>query len=211
MITNTIIQISAAVLLTLGQLTTPTHTDKVLAAHEMSLAARYYPVQKENILLNLAYLNNRVKSKQDINWDELQKPFTLQFKLNPGETFAFHDDILPEYRGKVTKTTNTHFNYQEGYKSYGYLVGDGVCHLASLMYWVAKDAGLDALAPRNHNFMPIPGINREYGVAIYNNPTAPGSSAMQNLYITNNKDQAITFKFKYYNENLALSISQDQF
>lgn len=185
---------------------TPFMEDELLATHEMSLEERYYPVQKENILLNMAYLDGRVKSKQDIDWDEIQKPFTIAFKLNPGETFAFHDDLLPEFKDKVIKTSNTHFNYQEGYKSAGYLVGDGVCHLASLMYWTALDAGLEAQAPTNHNFMPIPGIEKIYGVSIYSNPYSPGSSVRQNLYITNNQGNPVEFKFDYQNEILKLSI-----
>lgn len=179
---------------------------KILASHQMSLEKRYYPVQKENILLNMAYLDGRVRQKADINWNEIQKPFEYQFNLEPGQTFAFHDDVLPEFQGKVVKTTNAHFNSQEGFKSDGYLFGDGVCHLASLIYWVAKDAGLSAVAPTNHNFMAIPEISREYGVSIYNNPSTKGSNAKQNLYITNNKDNPVTFKFEYNGDNLKASV-----
>lgn len=183
--------------------------EKPLATHEMSLEKRYYPVQKENILLNLAYLDGRVSKKQDINWNELQKPFEYQFSLEPRQTFAFHDDLLPEYQGKVARTTNAHFNAEEGFKSYGYLFGDGVCHLASLIYWVAKDAGLEAVAPANHNFMAIPEISREYGVSIYSNLFIKGSNAKQNLYITNNKDRAISFKFEYDGVNLKASVLEN--
>lgn len=187
-------------------------TPKVLAEHEISLNDRY-PVEsvnevfKDNILLNLSYLKGMQKSNS-VNFDEVKKPFTYQFKLNPGEVFTFHDDILPQFQGKVVRNTNAHFNSMEGFKSDGYLVGDGVCHLASLMYWVAKDAGLETLAPTNHDFMPIPGISKEYGVAIYNNPYTKGSNAQQNLYITNNQDKPVTFKFNYQNEVLKLSVSE---
>lgn len=210
MITNIIANASALTILTLSaQMSTDTLSlDKILATHEISLEERYYPVQKENILLNLAYMDGRVKSKEDINWDEIAKPFHAEFKLDPGKTFAFHDDILPEYQDSLVKTTQAHFNSQEGFKPGGSLFGDGVCHLASLIYWVALDAGLEAKAPTNHDFMAIPEISREHGVSIYNNPAVLGSNAQQNLYITNSKDKTITFKFEYDGTNLKVSALQ---
>ncbi len=207
MIYNTLAQISAFTILTLtSHLGYSIAPDHMLASHEFSLEKRYYPVQKENILLNLAYMDGKVSKKEDINWDEIQKPQTYAFMLNPGETFAFHDDVLPEYSDKVVKTTNAHFNYAEGFKSYGYLVGDGVCHLASLIYLVALDAGLDAKAPTRHDFMSIPEIDRQYGVSIFNNPNLPGANAKQNLYITNNRDKTVEFKFDYNGDKLKISV-----
>lgn len=209
MITDTFIKISTAAILTVGQLVNPVPSENVLSSHEISLEKRYYPVQKENILLNLAYMDGRVKGKGDINWDEIQKPQTYSFRLNPGEVFAYHDDVLPEYDGKVVKTSNSHFMASEGYVSAGYLVGDGVCHSASLMYWVALDAGLETLAPTNHDFMAIPEIDRKYGVSIYANPQAKRVNDKQNLYITNNKEKDVTFKFEYNGDKLKVSILQD--
>lgn len=206
MITNIISTIALTSVLGLGQLVTPLVLGQPLASHQISLEKRYYPVQKENILLNLAYLDGRVTKKSDINWDELNKPFKSEFTLQPGQTFAYHDDVLPEYKGKVVITTKAHFNWNEGFKAYGYLVGDGVCHSASLIYWVAKEAGLDTYAPTNHNFMAIPGIDNIYGVSIYANPNASGTHARQNLYITNNKDKAVTFKFEYDGVNLKATV-----
>ena len=206
MITDTLVKISTAVILTIGQLTTPLVPDNVLASHEISLEKRYYPVQKENILLNLTYMDGRVTKKEDINWDQISKPFTYEFNLEPGKTFAFHDDVLDQYKQSLVKTTKAHFNAQEGFKADGYLFGDGVCHLASLIYWVAKEAGLEAVAPTNHNFMEIPEIAREYGVSIYNNPASYGSNAQQNLYVTNNKEKTITFKFAYDGTNLKVTV-----
>lgn len=207
MILNNLVTISTAAILTLStQLTSPFVSEQVLSSHEISLEKRYYPVQKENILLNLAYMDGRVKSAGSINWDEIQKPFQSEFKLDPGKTFAFHDDILSDYKDSLTKTTQAHFNSQEGFKSAGYLVGDGVCHLASLIYWVALDAGLDAKAPTNHNFMAIPEISREYGVSIYNNPFHKGANTQQNLYVTNNKTKPVAFKFEYDGVNLKASV-----
>ena len=57
-----------------------------------------------------------------------------------------------------------------------------------------------------HDFMAIPEISREYGVSIYSQGVANGSSARQNLYIKNNKENPVVFKFDYNGENLKLSI-----
>lgn len=207
MISQTLAKISTVAMLTLSQLTTPAIPEQVLSSHEISLEKRYYPVQKDNILLNLAYMEGRVTNK--VNWDEIKKPFSYQFRLEPSKTFAYHDDVLNEYKSTLVKTTQAHFNSQEGFKTDGYLFGDGVCHLASLIYWVAKDANLDTKAPTNHDFMAIPEIDKQYGVSIYSNPLSKGSHQMQNLYITNNKDKAITFKFEYNGDKLKASILED--
>jgi hypothetical protein len=183
-----------------------------LASHTFSLENRYANeyvngVFKDNILLTLKYMNGEVKSKADISWSEIEEPFNYSFTLLPGQEFTFHDQILPEYKGNVVKTTNAHFNYTDGFKSDGYLTGDGVCHLASLIYWTARDAGLTAAAPTNHNFAKINEVPKEYGVAIYFLPGAFETSARQNLYITNNLDKPVTFNFSYNGESLTVSIS----
>lgn len=182
-----------------------------LATGEISLTKRYdnkfvNDVFKDNILLNIAYLDGKVTKKEDINWEDIEKPFSYKFTLLPNQAFAFHDDVLPEYKNTVVKTTNAHFNFDDGFKSDGYLTGDGVCHLASLMYWVAKTVGLNAYAPSNHNFAVIPEISKEYGVSIYKTPGTSNSNAMQNLYITNNKQNPIVFEFIYKDNELKLSI-----
>ena len=206
MITETLAKFSLAAMLTIGQMVSPIPQTHELASHEMSLEKRYYPVQKENILLNMAYIDGRVKQKADINWDEIKKPFKSEFKLEPGQVFAYHDDLLPQFEGKVVKTSNSHFMASDGYVSAGYLAGDGVCHSASLIYWTALDAGLEALAPASHNFMAIPEIDRKYGVSIYANPDTKRANANQNLYITNNKSKAITFNFDYNGDKLKVSV-----
>lgn len=188
--------------------------DRVMAQHEMSLDNRYQDkfvndVFKDNILLNLAYLREAVKSKADIKRDELTKPFVYEFRLDPDKSFAFHEDVDQKYQDSLSKTTNAHFNAQEGFKTDGYLYGDGVCHLASLLYWVARDAGLDAEAPTNHDFMNIPDIPREYGVSIYSNPFSKGSNAQQNLYITNNKGKPLSFKFEYDGERVKVLVAEE--
>lgn len=163
-------------------------------------------VFKDNILLNIAYLDGRVKNKEQINWDNIDKPFVYQFALLPNQTFAFHDDVLEEYKNSVVKTANTNFNFDDGFKSDGYLTGDGVCHLASLMYWVSKNAGLTAYAPTSHDFALIPEISKEFGVSIYKMPGQSDANAIQNLYVTNNKKNPVVFEFDYENGELGLSI-----
>src|SRR3989338_7446463 len=106
MIQDTLANITVATIVTFSaQLAVPAIPAQVLASHEISLENRYSvksvsEVMKDNILLNLAYLDGKVKTKNDINWDEVKRPFTLEFRLNPNQVFAFHDDILKEYEGK---------------------------------------------------------------------------------------------------------------
>lgn len=179
-----------------------------LASHSFSLEDRYNNsfvngVFKDNILLTLDYMSGAVKTKSDINWENVEKPFYYDFTLNPGEEFAFHDHALPEYSQNVVKTTGVHFNYTEGFKYDGDLTGDGVCHLASLIYWVAHDAGLTAYAPSNHNFAKINDVPKEYGVAIMS------PDPLGNLYVVNNLDKPVTFAFDYDGTNLTVTILEN--
>lgn len=182
----------------------------LLAEHEMSLDDRY-PVKsvnevfKNNILLNLAYLRGVVSRASGINWDEVTKPFIYEFRLEPNQTFAFHEDVKEKYKQSLIKTTNAHFGAQAGFKTDGYLFGDGICHLASLIYWTALTANLEAEAPTNHDFAPIPDIPKQYGVSIYYNPDTPGSNTRQNLYITNIRNRPVTFRFEYRDNKLKVS------
>jgi hypothetical protein len=190
------------------------NSSAVLSTKSFSLDNRYdndfvNSVFKDNILLTLNYLEGNIKSKEDIIWGEIEKPAKFTFTLNPGESFAFHDQILPEYDNNVVKTTNAHFNYQDGFKSDGYLMGDGVCHLASIIYWAAKDAGLDAYAPTSHDFAKINEVPKEYGVSIYSLPGGFDKSARENLYIQNNLDTAMTFTFIFDGKDLSITISKD--
>lgn len=185
-------------------------TSMPIASRTMPLWDRYgndyvNNVFKDNILLTLSYMDGAVKAKKDIDWAKIEAPTHYEFSLKPEEVFAFHDVIKPDYIGKVVKTTNAHFNYTDGFKSDGYLTGDGVCHFASLIYWAAKDAGLDAYAPTNHNFAKIPDVPKEYGVAIYVRPDLK-QGAMQNLYITNNKEKSVKFVFDYKDDNLTVTV-----
>lgn len=183
----------------------------VLSQRQFSLEDRYdnsyvNGVFKDNILLNIAYLAGKITSPNQIDWNNIEKPFEYKFTLQPGKTFAYHNDVLTKYEGKVTQTTNAHFNAQEGFKSDGYLVGDGVCHLASLIYWAAKDANLETEAPTNHDFAKINDVPKEYGVAIYNAPGAKDASAQENLYVTNNRQKPVEIKFAYAENTLKVSV-----
>lgn len=193
------------------QLIRPFSGEYLLASREMSLLNRHQDkfvndVFKDNILLNLAYLSNRVSKASDINWDEIAKPFLYEFHLNPNQTFAYHEDVRDIYKTSLVKTTNAHFNAQDGFKTDGYLYGDGICHLASLIYWAALDADLKAEAPTNHDFANIPDVPKKYGVSIYSNPYSKGSNTQQNLYITNNKNKPVAFRFEYSNNKVKVSV-----
>lgn len=144
-----------------------------------------------------------------IDWSKIEAPFHYEFTLEPGKTFAFQDVVFDKYSGKVEKTTNAHFNAQEGFKSDGYLFGDGVCHLASLINWAAKEANMDVEAPTKHDFAVIPDVPKEYGVAIYNAPGAVQTDASENLYITNNKANPVKFSFDYNGKDLKVAVIEE--
>lgn len=186
---------------------------RVLSEREISLDKRYEDkfvngVMKYNILLNLAYIRGIVTSSSNIKENDVKKDFHFELKLKPQEVFSYHDSILPQYKNKLVRTTPVRFNYNQGFKSNGYLFGDGVCHLASLIYWAAKDAKLDAVAPTNHDFRAIPQIPKEYGVSIYYLPGSEYQNAMQNLYITNNRSRPIALDFLYKYDTLKIAIME---
>lgn len=188
--------------------------DRVLSIREISLANRQpdkfvNDVFKRNILLTLVYMDGKVSKEKQIDWENVKKAEKFEIRLSSNETFAFHEDVLPEYKGKVSKTTSAHFNYTDGFLSSGYLYGDGVCHLASLIYWAAIDAGLLIKAPTNHDFAQIPEIPKEFGVSIYYMPGNKYGNALQNLYITNNLKNPIVFRFDYEKDTLKLVIVKD--
>ncbi|HWA51853.1 MAG TPA: VanW family protein [Patescibacteria group bacterium] len=182
-----------------------------IASHVMPMTDRYAvqsvnTVFKDNILLTLRYMDGEIKSKADIDWNKVESDYHYSFTLQPGQEFAFHDKVAKQYdNGQIVQETNAHFDFDDGFKSDGYLTGDGVCHLASIIDWVAKDANLQVTAPTNHNFANIPDVPKEYGVAIYE---GPDGGEMTNLYITNNKNVPVTFKFDYTNNNLTVSVSE---
>lgn len=149
---------------------------QILAEHELDLNIREpnsfaNEVFADNILLALKYLG------------------TESFVLQPGEVFAFHANVLPEF-SEPAVTMNSKFYIEEGYKSIAGLGGNGVCHLASLINWTASEAGLEVVAKANHGFAPIPGVPKEFGTSIRS------QSPNQNLYIKNNFSFPVTFLFQ---------------
>lgn len=190
----------------------PQPQNQVMAQHAFSLDDRY-PVKsvsdvfKDNILLTLHYMQGDVDPKH-VSWDAVEKPFSYSFTLKPKQTFAFHKDVLPQYEASLVKTTNADFSSDQGFKSDGYLVGDGVCHLASFINVAAKAANLDVYAPTTHNFAVIPDVNKKDGVAIYDTPDNKGASEEQNLYVTNNQDKPVIFTFTYKNDTLNIVVSK---
>lgn len=188
----------------------------VLASQKMSLEKRYgnqyvNDVMKDNILLTLYYLSGKVKTPADINWDTITtKPFKYDLVLRPGEAFAFHDDALPEFADKVVATTNATFGPEDGFKTDGYLYGDGVCHIASLINWAAQDAGLSVTARVNHNFARIPEVDPIYGTSIYFAPGNHATSQAQNLYVVNNRSKPVHIVFTVKNNIVDVTISEEK-
>ncbi len=194
--------------------TNSTQAGQLLASREIGLYNRYPDayvngVFRDNILLNIAYMFGKVNDPEEINWDNIRKPFHYELRLNTGEIFAFHEDVLDNYKGKISKTTNAHFNAQEGFKSDGFLYGDGVCHLATLINWAAAGTGLTVQAPTRHDFAPINAIPREYGVSIYYYPGTHYTNSVQNLYIKNDFSVPVILTFDYSNDTLKVSVIKD--
>lgn len=178
---------------------------EVLAEHLLDLTIRDEDSKAnqgfaDNILLVLHYLKGDVESPK-IDWYWAYQPFEVSLILQPGEIFAFHDNVLPEFAYPVI-TMNSEFITDEGYKSVWGLGGNGVCHLASLMNWVATKAGLEVVAPNGHNFAPVPGVPKEYGTSIRS------QSPTQNLYIRNNLEYPVIFKFVANSRIVSLSLLQ---
>jgi len=185
--------------------------EHLLGKAQFSLEDRYAvksvnDVFKDNILLTYSYMAGEVKDPAHINWSEVRRNRKYTVTLNPGEVFAYHEDVLPEFKGKVIKTTNAHFGAQEGFLSDGYLVADGVCHFASLINLAAHNAGLKVVAPTNHDFARIPEVSREYGTSIYYMPGSASANAMQNLYVENNQTKPVHMVFDYTDSELSVSI-----
>lgn len=210
-----ILSFLAVTIATFAHLTSPFVPDspRVLGQSQFSLEKRYAnawvnDVFRDNTLLTLDRMDGTIDQPQTISWQEVTKPRSFSLTLYPGELFAFHEDVLDQYKGKPIKTMKSHFNYSDGFKSSGYLYGDGVCHLASLLYRAAKNAGLDAYAPTNHNFAVIPEVPREFGVSIYFSPNQKEANARQNLYIINTRNTPIQFVFENDGANLSIRITQ---
>jgi hypothetical protein len=162
----------------------------------------------DNILLTLAYMNGTVKQGESVAWDTVRSPFTYRLEIKPGDVFAFHDKISPQYKDKLVVTTNSYFGSSQGFRSDGYLMGDGVCHLASFINVAALDAKLEVSAPTRHDFAKIADVPKEYGVSIYYDPNGARNTANQNLYITNNRAKTVAFIFTHKNNTLDIVVEE---
>lgn len=185
--------------------------DHLLAKHQMSLETRYAnpvinDVFQDNILLTLSYMSGRVQKASDINWDDVRAERTYELTLQPGEVFAFHDDVLPEFRDRAIVHTNARFGAGQGFRSSGYLYGDGVCHLASLITWTARDAGLKVTMLVNHDFAVIPEVPRVHGTSIVTTGTPSLNAERQNLYVENTLDVPVKIVFEYKNSDLSVAM-----
>ncbi len=186
---------------------------QILATENYSLTDRYHntyvnDVFADNILLTLAYMDGQQKAGQPVNWDKVQAPSQSQFTLQPGQTFAFHDQVLPQYKNSVVQTTHADFSSDQGFKSDGYLVGDGVCHFASFLNLVSTEAGLTVNAPTNHDFAKIPDVDKKYGTAIYYDPNSAETSQRENLYVTNNLTKPVTYVFNHQVGSLQIIVEE---
>lgn len=176
---------------------------RVLAVQVLDLSERdegqfINQVYKDNILLAFSFLTLQ-------EWNSSYTSGKTGFILQPGEVFCFHENISGEFKGKEVKTMGTKFQAQEGYRSSGWVYGDGVCHLASLIHWTAVEAGLEITARVKHNFRPIPGIPEKYWTSIRYCSSGCNSQS-QNLYVTNTHDFPVEFKFSIEGEKLELEI-----
>lgn len=175
---------------------------QILASETMDLSNRYSVKSisdgfKENILIVLHYLALQGDSLEDQG---------VSLIVLPGEVFAFHKNILPEFKQDKIITQESGFLRKEGYVSVAGLQGNGVCHLASLMNLVANEAGLEVTSPVNHNFAQILGIDKKYGTSIYYLPNGGAISQRQNLYIRNNREYPVEFRFSLTENLLTFSI-----
>lgn len=130
--------------------------------------------------------------------------------LQPGEVFAFHEHVLPEFKDQPLKTGGTLFSTKEGYQTALGLSGNGVCHLASLMNWTASEAGLEVTAKVSHSFAPIPGVPKEFGTSIRTLP-ASANTQNQNLYLKNNFDFPVELVFEEIDKNLNFKITTNSY
>ncbi len=181
----------------------PIPREEVLAEHVLDLNERLpdsefgNEVFKFNILLALKYIEGN---------PDLNEPFITEVELQPGEVFAFQENLLPEFEDKTVKTGWTKYIAQEGYKPLAGLFGNGVCHLASLINWTATDAGLEVTALANHDFWPVPGVPKEYGTSIRYLEGGGWKTENQNLYIENSFDQPVKLVFNSTTDEVELKV-----
>jgi|GEM_PF-3281540 len=179
---------------------------KRMDLNKRNVSSMVSEIFRDNILLNLHYIKGDVDKYTDfekstsyqkiIKWEKIGEPFEFSFTLKPDELFAFHDEMLPEFKErKSVKTGWTQFSVEDGYKVLDGLPGNGVCHLATIFNWVSSEAGLFVKAPTSHDFYPVPEIPREFGTSIVYIPGAY-TTQLQNLYVVNNFTYPVTYEIK---------------
>ncbi|OGK52093.1 hypothetical protein A2966_03850 [Candidatus Roizmanbacteria bacterium RIFCSPLOWO2_01_FULL_41_22] len=208
-----IVVVAVVIILSWPTPTPQKSTNQLLSQVSYSLTNRYddpsvNQVFVDNILLTLAYMSGKINRGDPIVWNAVKSAGVTELVLKPGQTFAFHDSVLAKYQGKIASTTNAHFISSEGFKSDGWLVGDGVCHLASFMYVVSKEAGLKTEAPTKHDFATIAEVPKSHGVSIFYSPVNQTSSNLQNLYITNTYSHPVAFIFYHKNDSLNIKVEK---
>lgn len=205
--------VNPAVINTAGQAGTLVEQNKIqLASEKMDLSYRY-PVEsvsdgfRENILINL-YHFSRIGADNDYNGvgdikPQEKVPASFIIMLKPGEVFAFHDKINKEYEKDKVIAPKSGYGAKDGYLLISGLYGNGVCHLATLMYKTAEKANIEVNAPTRHDFASIPGFTREEGTAIsYGN-----CPERQNLYVKNNKPYPVELRFDLSGSDLIFTIN----
>lgn len=187
-------------------------TKLVLSTGRMDLSYRY-PIENtskvftENVLVNLYHLSRLNKSEdaqipQDFKFQE-NVPASFSLTLQPGEVFAFHDRVLNQYKDSKIIAPEGGYRPQDGYILLGGLYGNGVCHLATLMNYVAQHSGVEVTSLTRHDFAPVPGFDREYGTSI----STGNAPEKQNLYIKNDKEMPLELKFDLQGNELVFTIS----
>lgn len=178
-------------------LTEQTMREEVLNFRRLDLTARAVD-KADNMLLALRHLNGE-RVALPVDWEAVRQPFEVSFVLQPGQTFSFHPNVLPEFSSPDV-VLDLNFSSSRGYKTVGYLDGSGVCHLATLINWVASEAGLETRAPTRHIGGPVHDIPSEYDTAILT------SQPEQNLYLRNTLSFPVEFVFEANSEEITLSI-----
>ena len=92
----------------------PSHVQKkqkegiILSKREISLNNRQSDrfinnIFKDNILLTLSYMDGKISPEKQIDWEKVRKEESFEIRLDSNETFAFHEDVLPEHKNKISK------------------------------------------------------------------------------------------------------------
>jgi len=96
---------------------------------------------KDNILLAVNYATNSKINPTNIDWEKIDSQYKGTLTLNRVKHLLSMTMSCRNSPEKWLSLLMLILIRRKDLKSDGYLVGDGVCHLASILYWVAKDAG----------------------------------------------------------------------